>query len=1650
MPYTAPMVTQTREPSEIESPVREITVSMPLPKKVAKNPPNPRDPSDVDPSVGFIADLEARNFFKTLKTKKEPFYGNDGYYYVAQYGSPGSSDRNMHNEIWVFAMNERSYKYLEFNDQTADGRVLPKCLRGVETMVWEKMDQSDIPLLTRKQCSTTYCQASNNCPKAETEKVEGIDDMSIRLKIFKGGSRSFVYTPPTCHYDTASHASLGPLVESLKASDVSSSEINLMVTVVMEKREELDGKNSCQKFFKVKFVAGGAKGSRSREDVEMKEEAGLQMPKTVEALHQGEDSVSGVYSKCFGGNAYYEPTTIASTAKMLMERLKDKKKCFLGDHISVVEYHPQYRLFDRHNEVLKTVFIIMIIFKLPMQESRRANNNLGLIHLDADPDCSDQEGRPEFTFNLPLSKDYSRTDMRPSLGDQCDTHHQCPNTTTIMRLENNLEMFQYAPGIVLHVTCLVPLKVNAFAQPGSCETVTTVSTMVPGNFADNPLKPIEDTVSVQRLEAEKRFIRSLYKGKVGSGELERHLIGLIVDVGNLKPFGLEYNPQAPKDGQDVIMSEETGDERKEDASDGKVALPKPEGCSESVCPTVYVTKNHSNFMELLLPSHISSSEINLMVTVVMEKREELDGKNSCQKFFKVKFVAGGAKGSRSREDVEMKEEAGLQMPKTVEALHQGEDSVSGVYSKCFGGNAYYEPTTITSTAKLLMERLKGKKKCFLGDHISVVEYHPQYRLFDRHNEVLKTIFIIMLIFKLLTQDDRRANNDLGLNMWLATYSDADAGEELLEVVIEVRKAPKDGQDVIMSEETGDERKEDASDGKVALPKPEGCSESVCPTVYVTKNHSNFMELLLPSSRSVCHLTKLCGDPRTSGRQLIRPILGYFNGDNSANKKIKNFAVPLFKVRLYSAEEEEKGISPCEREYQACVRLPDEYKDIPEPNNKEPLLYYGLELARVNGSVWVSMHPETDKPSGDDNIQLRANSVYCINGVEANRPLSCHGECPEYELLCSSPEYAVRRYKSGLWVSTSVRSPSITKANLIGGQRLYRYLKGENHEKIRMAPITPLVLQVRMSPGDTAREVTVSMMIPTDVASNPPKPTDPKVVIDLVPETIVYVKSFPRQSAGFIPEREAGKFLQTLADSEELIEHESYFHIAQYDSLSSGRESQNEIWIFAINEVTYRMLQVTNRLGSGRGIPRCLRQDNMPLRWTKMNPANVPVLTRDRCPSSFCEGPHCPKYEIMERVGDTIEKRHYTDLQAIGYVATSCQYDTAVDQSYMPLWQRMNDTAKFVCTESTPPSCTYYEAYHKALHPILSYINGKNKDGIRMNMTKPLFGHVVPSDKPCGKSFVLCMYLSEKYFNSPPQPLTDSVRISYDENEFVAYEKSFVGNFESALIDVRVRERIDEMLVQLDGLEPFGVKYNPKNVKNKTQKQVTPSSNDSSAEGHLPTPTSCHSQECLPVRVVKDYGKFLEVYFPKVKGVYTQQNVCESGTSGRLLLQPIHRYFQGYNKDRDEIGEFSYPVSLRYRLFFDHGEEVENGCNAVYEMNVALPARYANRDIPEPIAEKMKTFERNGTYMYVVPVSGIYSLETIKDKTYHLLVDLTQENLAIQRYYSVIFTYDPPFTDIEDRMTYIGLVKDPQNGDGSESQKAATSKEKEQVTQQEDE
>ncbi|CAH1272181.1 HEBP2 [Branchiostoma lanceolatum] len=701
MTYTGTMVTQTRMPSE--SPVREITVAMPLPKKVAKHPPKPTDPRvviDLVPEaimyvktfrgrssrVGFVADLEAKKFFKTLKANNEPLHENDGYYYVPQYSSSEDSHghgRRIHTEIAIFAMNEKTYKWLEFNDLTTrPGQGLPtECLRGDgEPMVWEKMDQSDIPMLTREQCSTTYCQAPKKCPKVETKDVKGIDDKTIQLKNLKD-IKALAYVPPTCYYDTAIHASATPLLEALNTSDISPSEVAMKITVAMEKREELDGEKSCQKFFKVLFATGGGKGGQ--EDIQMKEETGLHTPKTVEAIHQGLTISPSYYSKCFGGNAYYEPTTITSTAKMLMERLRDKKKCFLGDHISVVEYHPQSRMFDRYNE----------------------------INLDADLDCSDQEGRPPFTFHLPVSKDYSRTEARPSLGDRCDTH-ECEELSVIMKLKNNLKIIDYKGEKWIYAkgaseSCSYP---EAFEK-----ALNSLLSYLNGKNEDNSTidmtTPLYIKVVVLR-EDEGRFFRFMFKGNVR--DTRQHLLEVFEELDGLKPFGVDYDAE-------------------------------------------------------------------------------------------------------------------------------------GIY--------------------------------------------------------------------------------------LGAYDSIDKEDALFEVAIALKTASKDEQNKTPAVDSDEkELKEDTSDGKVALPKPEGCSEIICPTVYVIKDHSNFMELLLPNRRSVCLRTKLCGDPQTSGRQLIRPIRGYFNGDNSANEKVIDFAVPLFKVRVYSAEEEEKGIAPCEREYQACVRLPDD-KEIPEPNGK---------------------------------------------------------------------------------------------------------------------------------------------------------------------------------------------------------------------------------------------------------------------------------------------------------------------------------------------------------------------------------------------------------------------------------------------------------------------------------------------------------------------------------------------------------------------------------------------------------------------------------------------------------------------------------------------------------------------------------------------
>ncbi|CAH1272191.1 HEBP2 [Branchiostoma lanceolatum] len=653
MPYTAPLVTQTRQPQE--SPFHEVTVSMPLPKDMAKNPPTPNDPHvviDLVPEsvmyvkkfrgraarVGFVAEREAKKFFTLLDHHHEPFHGMNDYFYIAQYDSSraGSSDPKMYNEIWVFAINERTFKWLEFNDLTGHGEGLPHCLHHDDRIgSWHKMDQADIPVeaLARRQCSETYCEAPKKCPKYSAKVVKEVDDETITIREEKD-LKAVGVVPLTCNYDTAMHSTPGPLMQYLNKTGVPMSDVAATMTAIVEKRDEIDGKEGCGKFYKVYFIMGGGSGKPEDDYTLSLNEDRFHTPKTIKALHDGNAGGGNqFYTKCFGGNAYYEPTTVTATSKMTMDKLRDAKKCMLGDHFSVIEYHSQSRLFNRFNQ----------------------------INIDADLDCSDQEGRPEFTFHLPLSKSYNRDEAKPVFGDRCTTY-ECPEMSIATRFENNLRLMKHPAAKWVcsnhtDVSCTyyqqawdnalqsllsyingknednvrMDMTRPLYAQgegENECIKTLTLCMHIPREYTENPPKPIDDNIGIRSGDKESYWFQSVFVGQPTPERLYKSLADITEQLDALKPFGVDYSidgqelwiggyddPGVEERLFEIIVVDQQhiyweADEKEEEEKEEKeetdkhghdgMVLPKPKSCDET-CLDIHVTKQYDGFMEIRIP-----------------------------------------------------------------------------------------------------------------------------------------------------------------------------------------------------------------------------------------------------------------------------------------------------------------------------------------------------------------------------------------------------------------------------------------------------------------------------------------------------------------------------------------------------------------------------------------------------------------------------------------------------------------------------------------------------------------------------------------------------------------------------------------------------------------------------------------------------------------------------------------------------------------------------------------------------------------------------------------------------------------------------------------------------------------------------------------
>ncbi|XP_035685208.1 uncharacterized protein LOC118421814 [Branchiostoma floridae] len=355
--------------------------------------------------------------------------------------------------------------------------------------------------------------------------------------------------------------------------------------------------------------------------------------------------------------------------------------------------------------------------------------------------------------------------------------------------------------------------------------------------------------------------------------------------------------------------------------------------------------------------------------------------------------------------------------------------------------------------------------------------------------------------------------------------------------------------------------------------------------------------------------------------------------------------------------------------------------------------------------------------------------------QMNLPSFCEKECPPFETLCSTGDYEVRRYASSMWVSTTEHSDSFSFGQLRAAERLVNYIEGENSKGMKMPLTVPFVTQLSMS-GDA---VTVATLVPKNLHADPPTPQHPKVVLDVLPETVLYVRPFSGYTTRSLVKSQAQKLFRSLQrNAEPFYGEQDYFYVARYprigtfktpkprnsrhcllygdthecDSyraqkrrISSSRKRvrrYNEIWVFATNERTqnYRRF-VYGRELNFLSVPSCLRHsaNNSLQTWGRPLPGATEWMLKSQCGDKFCTSKSCPRYKVLETHKTGIETRSYGNLHLIGHMPATCHYDYVEPLGTEPIKRHMNKTDELsrLSTDMLPRKATFITQRYRRGH-----------------------------------------------------------------------------------------------------------------------------------------------------------------------------------------------------------------------------------------------------------------------------------------------------------------------------------------------------------------
>ncbi|XP_041510333.1 heme-binding protein 2 [Microtus oregoni] len=162
-------------------------------------------------------------------------------------------------------------------------------------------------------------------------------------------------------------------------------------------------------------------------------------------------------------------------------------------------------------------------------------------------------------------------------------------------------------------------------------------------------------------------------------------------------------------------------------------------------------------------------------------------------------------------------------------------------------------------------------------------------------------------------------------------------------------------------------------------------------------------------------------------------------------------------------------------------------------------------------------------------------------------------------------YEIRHYGPAKWVSTCVESMDWDSAIQTGFTKLNSYIQGKNEKEMKMKLTAPVTSYVE--PGSSPfseSTITISLCVPSEQQSDPPRPSESDVFIEDRAGMTVFVRSFDGFSSG----QKNQEQLLTLANilrEEGKVFNEKVFYTASYSSPFQLLDRNNEVWLIQKNE-----------------------------------------------------------------------------------------------------------------------------------------------------------------------------------------------------------------------------------------------------------------------------------------------------------------------------------------------------------------------------------------------------------------------------------------------------------------------------------------------------